>query len=62
MDQVKKHFEEEAHEFDEIIRHLAPYYDEMLDALSFWARPTISREGIWKSGRALCDETFRQRT
>ena len=33
MDHVKKHFEEEAHEFDEVVRRLAPYYDEMLDAL-----------------------------
>ncbi len=33
MDKVKQHFENEAHEFDQIIRQLTPYYDEMLDAL-----------------------------
>lgn len=33
MDQVKQHFEEEAHKFDRIIQQLIPYYDEMLQAL-----------------------------
>ena len=33
MDRVKKHFEEEAKEFDSIILKLIPYYPEMLDAL-----------------------------
>ena len=33
MDPVKKHFEEEAPAFDQLIRGLAPFYDEMLDAL-----------------------------
>ena len=33
MDGVKKHFEEEAKEFDAIILKLIPYYPEMLDAL-----------------------------
>jgi len=33
MDNVKKSFEEEAHQFDEIVRQLVPYYSEMLDAL-----------------------------
>ena len=33
MDDIKKHFEGEAHEFDELIRRLSPAYDEMLDAL-----------------------------
>jgi len=33
MDKVKKHFEEEAREFDEIILKLIPYYHEMIDAL-----------------------------
>lgn len=33
MDKIKKHFEEEASEFDRIILKLIPYYDEMLVAL-----------------------------
>lgn len=33
MDKVKKHFEEEAREFDSIILKLIPYYPEMLGAL-----------------------------
>ena len=33
MDAVKKHFEEEAKEFDQIILRLIPYYPEMIDAL-----------------------------
>ena len=33
MDHIKKHFEGEAHEFDELIGRLSPAYDEMLDAL-----------------------------
>lgn len=33
MDQIKQHFEEEAHKFDRIIQQLIPYYDEMLQAL-----------------------------
>jgi tRNA (cmo5U34)-methyltransferase len=33
MDIVKKHFEEEAKEFDQIILRLIPYYPEMIDAL-----------------------------
>ncbi len=33
MEKVKEHFEDEAHKFDQIIRQLTPYYDEMLDAL-----------------------------
>ncbi|MGF1736842.1 class I SAM-dependent methyltransferase [Photobacterium satsumensis] len=33
MDIVKKHFEEEAKEFDQIILKLIPYYEEMIDAL-----------------------------
>ena len=33
MDIVKKHFEEEAKEFDDIILCLIPYYAEMIDAL-----------------------------
>jgi len=33
MDQIKQHFEEEAHKFDRIIQQLIPYYDEMLRAL-----------------------------
>ena len=33
IDQVKDHFEQEAAEFDEIIRKLIPYYDRMIDAL-----------------------------
>jgi tRNA (cmo5U34)-methyltransferase len=33
MDRVKKHFEEEAKEFDSIILKLIPYYQEMVDAL-----------------------------
>jgi tRNA (cmo5U34)-methyltransferase len=33
MNIIKKHFEEEAKEFDEIILRLVPFYDEMIDAL-----------------------------
>lgn len=33
MEKIKQHFEEEAKEFDAIIRRLIPYYDRMLDAL-----------------------------
>ncbi|NEQ43008.1 MAG: methyltransferase domain-containing protein [Leptolyngbya sp. SIOISBB] len=33
MEKVKQHFEEEAQEFDAIIRRLIPYYEQMLDAL-----------------------------
>lgn len=33
MDPVLKHFEEEAHEYDQIILRLIPYYPQMLDAL-----------------------------
>ena len=33
MEKVKQHFEAEAQEFDEIIRRLIPYYEQMLDAL-----------------------------
>ena len=33
MEKVRQHFEEEAHEFDKIIRRLIPYYEQMLDAL-----------------------------
>ena len=33
MDTVKKHFEEEAKEFDQIILRLIPFYPEMIDAL-----------------------------
>lgn len=33
MDKVKKHFEEEAKEFDKIIRELIPYYEEMIDGM-----------------------------
>lgn len=33
MEVVKKHFEEEAKEFDEIIIKLIPYYDQMVEAL-----------------------------
>jgi len=33
MENVKKHFEEEAKEFDDIIWKIIPYYDEMLEAL-----------------------------
>jgi tRNA (cmo5U34)-methyltransferase len=32
-EKVKAHFEEEAHEFDELILKLVPYYKEMIDAL-----------------------------
>ncbi|MGK7952377.1 MAG: methyltransferase [Xenococcaceae cyanobacterium] len=32
MEKVKQHFEAEAQEFDEIIRRLIPYYEQMLDA------------------------------
>jgi tRNA (cmo5U34)-methyltransferase len=34
MDKVKKHFEEEAKEFDEIILKIIPFYREMLEALT----------------------------
>src|SRR5664279_2436433 len=33
MDTVKKHFEAEAKEFDQIILRLIPYYPEMIEAL-----------------------------
>ncbi|HEV2201049.1 MAG TPA: class I SAM-dependent methyltransferase [Bryobacteraceae bacterium] len=33
MDQVKRHFEDEAREFDRVIVSLIPHYAEMLDAL-----------------------------
>jgi tRNA (cmo5U34)-methyltransferase len=33
MENIKNHFEQEAHEFDEIILKLIPYYPQMLDAL-----------------------------
>ena len=33
MDIVKKHFEAEAQEFDQIILRLIPYYPEMIEAL-----------------------------
>jgi tRNA (cmo5U34)-methyltransferase len=33
MEKVKKHFEEEAPEFDAIIRRIIPSYEQMLDAL-----------------------------
>jgi tRNA (cmo5U34)-methyltransferase len=33
VEKVKQHFEQEAHEFDAIIRRLIPYYEQMLDAL-----------------------------
>lgn len=33
MDKIKKHFEEEAKEFDQIILRLVPFYKEMVDAL-----------------------------
>lgn len=33
MDPVRKHFEEEAHEYDQIILRLIPYYPQMLEAL-----------------------------
>ena len=33
MDKIKKHFEEEAGEFDDIIQKLIPYYNEILEAL-----------------------------
>jgi tRNA (cmo5U34)-methyltransferase len=33
MDKVKKHFEEEAKDFDRIIRELIPYYAEMIDGM-----------------------------
>lgn len=33
MDNVKKHFEEEARGFDTIIRKLIPYYEEMIDGM-----------------------------
>jgi tRNA (cmo5U34)-methyltransferase len=33
MDHIKAHFEEEAHEFDAVIRRLIPYYERMLEAL-----------------------------
>jgi tRNA (cmo5U34)-methyltransferase len=33
MDKIKKHFEEEAHDFDRIILKLIPYYDGMITAL-----------------------------
>jgi tRNA (cmo5U34)-methyltransferase len=33
LDKIKKHFEEEAKEFDEIINKIIPFYNEMLEAL-----------------------------
>jgi len=33
MDSIKKHFEEEAKEFDALIIKLIPFYQQMLDAL-----------------------------
>jgi tRNA (cmo5U34)-methyltransferase len=33
LDKIKKHFEEEAGEFDDIIQKLIPYYNEILEAL-----------------------------
>ncbi len=33
MEAVKKHFEEEAKEFDKIILRLVPYYSEMIDGI-----------------------------
>jgi tRNA (cmo5U34)-methyltransferase len=33
LNKIKKHFEEEAGEFDEIIQKLIPYYNEILEAL-----------------------------
>jgi tRNA (cmo5U34)-methyltransferase len=33
VEKIKQHFEEEAQEFDAIIRRLIPYYEQMLDAL-----------------------------
>lgn len=33
MDAVKKHFQKEAHEFDQIILKVIPYYPQMLDSL-----------------------------
>jgi tRNA (cmo5U34)-methyltransferase len=33
IDEVKKHFEQEAEEFDEIILKLIPFYEEMVEAL-----------------------------
>jgi len=33
IDRIKKHFEEEAEEYDVIIQKLIPYYNQMIDAL-----------------------------
>ena len=33
MEKILKHFEEEAKEFDEIIRRLIPYYEQMIEAM-----------------------------
>jgi tRNA (cmo5U34)-methyltransferase len=33
MEKIKRHFEQEAHEFDEIVRRNIPYYEQMVDAL-----------------------------
>jgi tRNA (cmo5U34)-methyltransferase len=33
MNQIREHFEAEAEEFDEIIKKLIPYYDQMIRAL-----------------------------
>lgn len=33
MDRIKKHFEEEAKEFNQNIRRLIPYYDQMIEAM-----------------------------
>jgi len=35
LNKIKKHFEEEAKEFDKIIRKIIPFYNEMLEALLF---------------------------
>lgn len=46
MEDVKRHFEDEAREFDEIIRKLIPYYPQMVgavvDALPFESSDNIS--------------------
>ncbi|MGL5677393.1 MAG: methyltransferase domain-containing protein, partial [Cellulosilyticaceae bacterium] len=33
MDKVRMHFEEEAKEFDDIIKRIIPYYEEMIEAM-----------------------------
>lgn len=45
MEKVKQHFEEEAQEFDAIIRRLIPNYEQMLDALVI-ALPFHQRQSI----------------